>query len=48
VATAWPTIALVRLRQQANLLAGNMAAARHDRHRHFTDRGEALHWLLSA
>lgn len=39
---------LVRPHQHPNLLAENMAAARHDRHRHFTDREEALRWLLSA
>jgi len=39
---------LMRPHQHPNLLAENMAAARHDRHRHFTDREEALRWLLSA
>lgn len=39
---------LMRPHQHANLLAENMAAARHDQHRHFTEREEALRWLLSA
>lgn len=39
---------LMRPHQHANLLAENMAAARHDQHRHFTAREDALRWLLSA
>jgi hypothetical protein len=38
---------LHRAHQHANLLAENMAAARHDALRHFTAREAALAWLLA-